>query len=90
MGTTENETGTMKNSTAPSESTAGGGSGAEVFIDKREVARRLGRTVRTVNNLMRNGRIPFYKFDSRISFRWSEVEARLTRPCAMGTPGGAR
>jgi hypothetical protein len=62
----------------------------EPYIDKREVARRLGRSIRTVNNLMRLGRIPYYKFDSRISFRWSEIEARLAQPCHVSGEGAGR
>ena len=52
---------------------------AEPFINKTEVARRMGRTTRGVNQLMRRRKIPFYKFDRRPAFRWSEVQAHLAQ-----------
>jgi hypothetical protein len=56
---------------------------AEPFIDKREVARRMGRTVRAVDKMMRRGILPYYKFDWQVAFRWSEVEAQLARTCRV-------
>ena len=53
----------------------------EPFINKREVARRLGRTIRGVNLLMRRKIIPFYKFDERPAFRWSEIQSHLAQTC---------
>lgn len=50
---------------------------AERFLDKVQVARRLGLTVRTVENWMRYGWVPYYKLRSVVVFKWSEVEARL-------------
>lgn len=55
----------------------------EPFIDKREVARRMGRTVRAVDKMMRKGILPYYKFDWQVAFRWSEVEAQLARTCRV-------
>ena len=57
----------------------GGGSVAvaslsEPFIGKREVAQRLGKTVRTVDNWMRRGMLPYYKCNHTVAFRWSEVQ----------------
>lgn len=57
----------------------GGGSVAvaslsEPYIGKREVARRLGKTVRTVDNWMRRGMLPYYKCNRTVAFRWSEVQ----------------
>ena len=52
---------------------------AEPYIDKKAVAARLGRTTRAVNRLMRQKKIPFYKFDHRPAFRWSEVQAHLAQ-----------
>lgn len=60
---------------------------AEPFIDKREVARRMGRTVRAVDKMMRKGVLPYYKFDWQVAFRWSEVEAQLVRTCRV--PAGS-
>lgn len=55
----------------------------EPYIDKREVARRMGRTTRTVDSLMRRGLLPYYKFDWRVAFRWSEVQAHLADKCRV-------
>lgn len=59
----------------------------EGFIGKVELARRLGKTVRTVDTWMRRGILPYYKPDRCVLFRWSDVEQhmmrnyRVTRPC---------
>ena len=50
---------------------------SEPFIDKREVARRLGRTVRSVENWMRRGLLPFYKCNQIVVFRWSEIQTHM-------------
>ena len=50
---------------------------SEPFIGKREVARRLGKTVRTVDNWMRRGMLPYYKCNRVIAFRWSEVQTHM-------------
>lgn len=50
---------------------------AEEFIGKSEVARRLKKTLRTVDNWMGRGLLPYYKIGRSVSFRWSEVEAHL-------------
>ena len=52
---------------------------AEPYINKNAVAARLGRTPRAVNRLMQQKKIPFYKFDHRPAFRWSEVQAHLAQ-----------
>ena len=55
----------------------------EPYIKKREVARRLERTPRTVENMMRDGKIPFYRIGNRVLFRWSEVQNHLTETCRI-------
>ena len=50
---------------------------AESFIGKSEVARRLNRSLKTVDNWMRRGFLPYYKLGHRVSFRWSEVIEHL-------------
>lgn len=55
----------------------------EPFIDKHEVALRLGRTTRTVDNLMRRGFIPYYKVGYRVQFRWSEIQSHLAETCRI-------
>ena len=50
---------------------------AEGFIGKTEVARRLNKTVRTVDNWMARRILPYYKLGKTVAFRWSEIEAHL-------------
>jgi len=47
----------------------------EGFISKPEVARRLKKTIRTVDNWMRKGLLPYYKLGRTVAFRWSEIES---------------
>ena len=49
----------------------------EGFIDKHEVARRLNKTVRTVDNWMKRGILPFYKLGRTVAFRWTDIEAHM-------------
>ena len=59
----------------------------EVFIDKREIGRRLGIKPRTCDQWMKEGRLPFYRISRRaIRFRWSEVQAHLAATCRV-VPG---
>jgi predicted DNA-binding transcriptional regulator AlpA len=53
----------------------------EPYINKREVARRMGWTVRCVDNLMRRGLLPYYKVGHRVTFRWSEIQSHLAQTC---------
>jgi hypothetical protein len=60
---------------------------AEPFIGKPEVARRLGRTARCVEQMMARGILPFYRWDSQAAFRWSEVQLALANSFRRGTDG---
>lgn len=60
----------------------------EKFISKRDVARRLGKTIRTVDHWMKRRWLPHYKFGRTVSFKWSEVERRLAGFQVPGTAGG--
>jgi len=51
----------------------------EPFINKPEVARRLGKTVRTVDNWTKRGILPYYKIGRSVEFRWSEVKMQLSQ-----------
>lgn len=51
----------------------------EKFISKRIVARRLGKTVRTIDSWMQRRLVPYYKIGHTVSFRWSEVAAQLEK-----------
>ena len=50
---------------------------AEGFLTKTQVAVRLNRSVKTVNNWMRRKILPYYKPGRSVLFRWSEVVAHL-------------
>lgn len=49
----------------------------EGYITKEEVARRLKKTVRTVENWQRRGILPFVKAGRSVLFKWSDIEAHL-------------
>ena len=55
----------------------------EGFIGKPEVARRLGKTLRTVDNWMKRGILPYYKIGRSVEFKWSDVESHLTKTCRV-------
>jgi len=55
----------------------------EPYINKKEVARRMGRTTRGVDKMMRRGMIPYYKFGYRCAFRWSEIQQHLAETCRV-------
>ena len=62
---------------------AGQSAQPEGFIAKPEVAKRMQRTVRTIDNLMKRRLIPFYKIGRSVSFKWSEIEAHLRDTCRV-------
>ncbi|MHB8521872.1 MAG: helix-turn-helix transcriptional regulator [Limisphaerales bacterium] len=69
----------------------GANQAGEGFIDKGELARRLNKSVRTVDNWMRQGLLPYYKIGGKsVSFRWSEVVEHLRERCQIrrGPKGG--
>ena len=55
----------------------------EPYINKREVARRMGRTTRGVDKMMRRGQIPYYKWGYRVAYRWSEIQKHLAETCLV-------
>jgi excisionase family DNA binding protein len=55
----------------------------EPFINKEEVARRLGKTLRTVDNWMQRGLLPYYKIGRSVEFKWSDVESHLSQTCRI-------
>lgn len=61
--------------------------GAESFMNKAEVAGRLRKTVRTVENWMESGILPYYKVGRSVVFRWSDIEAHLRAKCGVNLPG---
>ena len=55
----------------------------EGYIDKPEVAKRLRKKIRTVDNWMRRGLLPYYKIGRSVAFKWSEVETHLGENCRV-------
>ena len=55
----------------------------EGFIDKSEIARRLNKTIRTVDNWMKRGLLPYYKIGRSVVFKWSDVETHLKANCRV-------
>ncbi len=62
----------------------------EGYIDKIEVARRIDKTVRTVENWMARGILPYYKLRHTVAFRWSEIEEHLKANSRVCLRGGRR
>ena len=60
-----------------------GGNGPEPFIKKEDIAKRLGKTVRCIDNWMARGLIPYFKIGRSVSFKWSDVEAHLAQTCRV-------
>jgi excisionase family DNA binding protein len=56
---------------------------AEGFIGKAEVAQRLNKTLRTVDNWMQRGLLPYFKIGRSVVFKWSDVEAHLAQTCRV-------
>ena len=84
-----NETGENKSMTANQIEVAGpaNGPGFEGYIDKKECARRLGRTPRSVDTYMALGMVPFYKLGRTVAFKWSEVDAHIKAHYRVGLRG---
>jgi excisionase family DNA binding protein len=56
------------------------------YETKLQVARRLNVSIRTIDNLMRQRRLPFIKLTSRIvRFPKADVDAYLARNFRIGT-----
>ena len=53
------------------------GHAVEGYLTKEEVAKRLKKTVRTVENWQRRGIVPFVKAGRSVLFKWADVEAHL-------------
>ena len=51
--------------------------GTEPYIRKPEMALRLGVKPRSLDAMMADGRVVFYKIGKSVRFRWSEVQAHL-------------
>jgi len=62
----------------------------EGFINKSEVARRLGKTTRTVDEWMRRGILPYYKPDRSVLFRWSDIKANIIEKFRVVRPSNGK
>jgi excisionase family DNA binding protein len=51
----------------------------EGYITKEEVARRLKKAVRTIENWQRKGLLPFVKMERSVLFSWPDVVEHLQR-----------
>jgi excisionase family DNA binding protein len=49
----------------------------EILLDKRDTARRLNKSVRTVDAWMKRGSLPYIKVGRSVLFRWSTVSKKL-------------
>ena len=52
---------------------------ADGYITKQEVARRLNKSVRTIENWQKAGYIPFIKAGHSVLFQWGDIQAHLQR-----------
>lgn len=52
---------------------------SEMLMSKKEVAARLGISIRTLNELMRSRRLSFVRLGNCVRFDWSQVQADLSR-----------
>jgi predicted DNA-binding transcriptional regulator AlpA len=50
---------------------------ADEILDKPKLARRLGKSVRTVDAWMKAGRLPYIKCGRSVMFRWGAVLEKL-------------
>jgi excisionase family DNA binding protein len=64
---------------------AGGGSAPSgpVYLNKKQVAQRLNVSARTVDNLMRNGVLPYRKLGRLVRFELADVDAHLRVHCRV-------
>ena len=49
------------------------------FITKDEMAKRLKKSARTIENWQRRGVIPFVKIGRTVLYNWTDVEEHLGR-----------
>jgi excisionase family DNA binding protein len=49
----------------------------EIILDKPGIARRLNKSVRTVDDWMKRGHLPYIKVGRSVLFRWGAVLEKL-------------
>ena len=80
----------MPTVTNPNESAGATDQSFEPFIDKKEAGRRLGIKPRTLDDWLKNGRVPFYRINRSVRMRWSEVTAHLAETCRVHPSAGKK
>ena len=85
---TKNTPATAQSQPAASQAAAQISNLADGFISKAEVARRLGKTARTVEQWMRRGIIPYLKIGkgrrATVLFKWADIEVHLKTNYGVG------
>jgi len=56
---------------------------ADELLEKAETARRLKISTRTLDQWMRDGRVPYLKIGKTVRFRWTAVIAHLQQNCQL-------
>jgi excisionase family DNA binding protein len=67
----------MKLSTTLAQGQLPAQSADEILLDKPGIARRLNKSVRTVDDWMKRGRLPYIKCGRSVLFRWGAVLEKL-------------
>jgi hypothetical protein len=60
-----------------------------MVLDKTQTARRLHVSMRTLENCMAAGDIPFWRRKKLVRFYWPDVEAHFRRRFGVGYPLGS-
>ena len=61
----------------------------EPFLKKAEVCQRLQIQLRTVEQWMKRGLVPYYKLGRTVRFKWSEIERHLAQACRVSRRSSA-
>ena len=69
------------------ENDVGGAELGDGYLDKEEVARRLGLRPRTVGLWAQDGRLPAFRFGRYLRFKWDEVEQAIASKCRVKSLG---
>ena len=57
------------------------------YLNKSQVAKHLGVTVRTVNSFMKRGLLVYYKIGRTVRFKLEDVEKHFKASCRIGARG---
>ena len=59
----------------------------EDYLTKAEVAVRMRKPIGTIEDWMKGKKIPFYRIERAIRFRWSEVQVYFAAQCRVAAAG---